>query len=184
MTAHALKGDRERCLASGMDAYVAKPLQPAALNRVIEELMAARPSNAPDAAEASVSIQEAAPTAQPDPPAAMPFDYDSALERVEGDHALLMNMLGLYLDSSVKLTALIQDTLRSQDARGLERAAHTVKGAVGTLSAQRAFDAALRLEHSAKAADFNQAGEAWTALERELAALRASIESLVKQEKS
>lgn len=184
MTAHALKGDRERYLASGMDAYVAKPLQPAALHKVVEEVVAAhRPEGERgDAPRPSDSMpQPAAPPAQEDPTAPA-FDYDSALERVEGDRALLMNMLGLYLDSSVKLIGLIQDTLRNQDARGLERAAHTIKGAVGTLSAQKAFDAALRLEQCAKTGDFIEAREAWTSLERELQILRASIERLVKQE--
>jgi PAS domain S-box-containing protein len=182
MTAHALKGDRERCLESGMDAYIAKPLQPAMLNKVIDEVMSSRTAGGsrPPTAPSDSPPGDAAKVANPTP-LAPAFDYDSALERVEGDHELLMNMLGLYLDSSVRLTTLIQETLRSQDARGLERAAHTVKGAVGTLSAQKAFDAALRLEHCAKVGDFGQAREAWSALEQELQLLRASIESLVKQ---
>ncbi len=184
MTAHALKGDRERCLEAGMDAYISKPLQPAALHKVIEDLMAThRPEGERGVSPvASDSTPGTAPTTAQDGPTALAFDYDSALERVEGDRALLMNMLGLYLDSSVKLTALIQDTLRNQDVRGLERAAHTVKGAVGTLSAQKAFDAALRLEQCAKAGDLGQAGRAWASLEEELAVLRASIERLVNQE--
>ncbi|TKB78517.1 MAG: response regulator, partial [Nitrospira sp.] len=172
MTAHALKGDRERCLAAGMDAYVAKPLQPAELTKVMADLMPSRPAAPP--------LPSAAPAPEAD--RATAFDYESALGRVEGDRALLVDMLNLYLDSSVKLTALIQDTLRSQDARGLERAAHTVKGAVGTLSAQKAFEAAVRLEECAKARDFRQAGEAWSTLEQELQCLRHAIDSLMKQE--
>ena len=182
MTAHALKGDRERCLEAGMDAYVAKPLQPAELNKVIDAILPSRSANpAPQAAP----VEAASPPPPQKPGGASPaaaFDYESALERVEGDRELLLNMLGLYLESSVKLTALIHDTMRNQDARGLERAAHTVKGAVGTLSAQRAFDAAHNLETAAKSGDFDQARQAWTALDGELHALRASIERLVKQE--
>ncbi|MBI5855156.1 MAG: response regulator [Nitrospirae bacterium] len=172
MTAHALKGDRERCLEAGMDAYVAKPLQPAELTKVIADLMPSRPAAPP--------LPSAAPAPEAD--RATAFDYESALGRVEGDRALLVDMLNLYLDSSVKLTALIQETLRSQDARGLERAAHTVKGAVGTLSAQKAFDAAVRLEECARASDFRQAGEAWSALEQELQRLCSAIHPLVRQE--
>ena len=182
MTAHALKGDRERCLEAEMDSYIAKPLQPATLQKVIEDVMVDRQ---PIGGGLSAARSDAAPTATATPsakPVGPAFDYEAALERVEGDRELLINMLGLYLDSSVKLTAVIQETLRNHDARGLERAAHTIKGAVGTLSAQKAFDAAVRLENSAKAGDLKQAGQAWASLEQELQALRASIEQLVKQE--
>ncbi len=85
MTAHALKGDRERCLEAGMDGYVTKPLRPQELFRVLEGL-----APATDEAEATPPPR---PTALDDA-----FDLAAALDRMDGDVELLKELAGLFLD--------------------------------------------------------------------------------------
>src|SRR5262249_19807802 len=90
MTAHALKGDRERCLSAGMDAYVSKPLRPDELFRVLEGLMPAA---------ADVDHAAAAPDAPP------PFDLPEALERVDGDMNLMSELARLFLSECAERMA-------------------------------------------------------------------------------
>src|SRR5262249_55598040 len=96
MTAHAMKGDRERCLASGMDSYVSKPLRPQELFDVLEHLVPAAPAQ-PIAAEASAR-----------PPA---VDLAKASGRLGGDVELLKELAGLFLDECPKWMAQIHQAI-------------------------------------------------------------------------
>ena len=90
MTAHAMKGDRERCLEAGMDGYVSKPVQPAELLRVIkshqpESQAIIHPAPVSQAADAGGHVGLAV------------FDRQSALDRVDGDETILSEVIGLFL---------------------------------------------------------------------------------------
>jgi signal transduction histidine kinase/CheY-like chemotaxis protein/HPt (histidine-containing phosphotransfer) domain-containing protein len=109
MTAHAMKGDRERCLEAGMDGYVSKPIQAAELWKVIDQ-----------AVEASRSKSENFP----------PF-LSTVLNRFDGETDLVRELLGLFLEDYPNHLAEIRDAASAGDASRLHRAAHTLKGALG-----------------------------------------------------
>jgi PAS domain S-box-containing protein len=162
MTAHALKGDRERCLAAGMDAYVTKPLRPRELFEVLEGL--------PVAAVAAAGAAAAGPAA---PPAA--FDRAAALERVDGDVELLKELVGLFLDECPQRMAEVREAVAERDATRLQHAAHTLKGSVGNFGAREAFEAARRLEAIGRDQNWTQADEAWAALEAAIDRLKPAM---------
>ncbi|HEX3872098.1 MAG TPA: response regulator, partial [Pirellulales bacterium] len=121
MTAHAMKGDREQCMASGMDGYVTKPLQPLELFEVVERLGACgngRP--------------ETTPSAEP------VLDEEVALSRVDGDRELLNELVGIFLRESAQWIAEARQAIETSDLARLHRAAHTVRGAAGNLGLKAA----------------------------------------------
>ena len=148
MTAHALKGDRERCVAAGMDGYVAKPLDPAELLRVLE-LVVAPGSGA--AAETNADAREA-------------FDKSAALARI-GDEELLGKLVELFLDECPKGLGEIRQGITRRDAQGVERAAHNLRGAAAVFSASAACRAAERLEVIGREQSWAEAEPALRALE-------------------
>jgi HPt (histidine-containing phosphotransfer) domain-containing protein len=159
MTAHALKGDRERCLAAGMDGYVTKPLRPQELFEVLEGLPAA-----------SVAGAAAGSTAEP-----VVFDRDAALERTDGDVDLMKELVGLFLDECPQRMAEIREALILRDVTKLRQAAHTLKGSVGIFGARETFDGARRLETVAQEQDWEHAEEAWAALEAAIERLKPAM---------
>ena len=161
MTAHAMKGDRERCLAAGMDAYVAKPMKAAQLLRAIDSV---RPS--PDPA-----LRE--DTATSDSSSA--FDLSSALENVGDDMALLRKLAGAFLEESVSLMDAVRDAISTGKPEDLCRAAHTLKGAVGVFGPTGAEGLALELEAMGRAGDLGRAEETYAQLEKEIESIRRSL---------
>ena len=162
MTAHAMKGDRERCLDAGMDGYVAKPIKIAELFETIESMV-------------STSIEAEADTLHDDV-----IDMDEVIERVDGDVELLSEMVELFLDDCPRLLSQIRESIAHHDNKLLERNAHIIKGAVGNFSAAPAFEAAYRLEEMGRDGDISHAEEAYTTLEGELERLEPTLMTLRK----
>jgi len=156
LTAHAMKGDRERCLQGGMDGYVAKPIQARELYQAIAELLPA----------ALVERVDDAP---------MVLDRGEALGHVGGDPELLRELIEVFLQDCPRMTREAREALQSGDALKLKRAAHSLKGAVGILGGKAAFDAALRLETIARQGDLSQAEAAWQILQRALEQLQQAL---------
>jgi CheY-like chemotaxis protein len=168
MTAHAMKGDRERCLAAGMDGYVAKPIQDDELWAEVRRAM--KPEAAP-APAAPPKARQAAPTGS--------IDEAAALARVGGNAETLRQLVALFHQDCPTLAADIAAAVRDKNARKLQLAAHTLKGMVAFFAAERATEAALTLERLGAQGDLTGAEELVGVLSRELNDLTPALKSLL-----
>jgi CheY-like chemotaxis protein len=170
MTAHAMKGDRERCLETGMDGYVSKPLQPSELFETVESLAL---SGNGKGERPSVTTHVPEDAAQPTEPA---FDRSKALKIVGGDAELLLEIIATFLDESPRMMAQIREAIDAKDPKTLQRAAHTIKGAASALSAAAVCEAAQALELMGRAGGFSGSVEAYAHLEKVLATLELQLQ--------
>jgi PAS domain S-box-containing protein len=164
MTAHAMRGDKERCLASGMDGYISKPIHPDGMFAEIERCLAATGGSKP------MTENSKEPEEQ--------IDRVSLLERVEGDQELLTEMIHLFQEDAPNLLTSMRDALQRGDMALLERSAHSLKGAVSNLSAKATAAAALLLENDAKNKDATAAKESLAEVERAVKHLLPALAEL------
>jgi two-component system sensor histidine kinase/response regulator len=162
-----MKGDRERCLESGMDGYVSKPIQAAELHQTIAEVYARfAPAQAPD---------RPVETFPPAVTAELPFDPASSLALVEDDQALLVEIIELFLDESPRLMTTIQHTCATGESAELMRAAHTLKGMAGNFGAPKVVALAFELELSGKNGRLDNALPLCETLDQELTRLQEAL---------
>jgi CheY-like chemotaxis protein/HPt (histidine-containing phosphotransfer) domain-containing protein len=179
MTANAMKGDRERCLAVGMDDYLSKPISADLLLQLVERVQWKTRASGGDVRRWS---SDARAEAVECPVAADPqvFDYVAALGRFQNDHEMLRELIATFLEQCPLLMAQISTATADQDAVALERAAHTLRGSADALSGPGVARAALRLEQLGRegaADDFDLAiGELREEVERLTAALSDSAQ--------
>jgi two-component system sensor histidine kinase/response regulator len=162
MTAHALKGDRERCLAAGMDAYVSKPVHFEELLHVMAKLVPGVAAEAP-----------------PAPPAEKLFDEAALMDNLHDDPAFLKEIVDLFLVTYPGLLAKIKDGIVRQDARAIQLAAHTLKGSVGSLQSPAAQAAAMKVEMIGQSGELKEAPQSYQALEQVLDRLKPVLLALV-----
>jgi HPt (histidine-containing phosphotransfer) domain-containing protein len=161
-----MKGDREQCLAAGMDGYVAKPVQAQELYAVISRLTPTAADAKPDA----------------DAAAAQEFNLETMRSRLGGDMELLREFVQLFRERCPEMLAEIQAAVAQADAEQLMRAAHTFKGTVCYLSTAAA-EAADRLETMGQLGDLTTASETFHRLVEEVNRLQPSLARLSSSEK-
>jgi PAS domain S-box-containing protein len=165
LTAHTMDGDRERCLAVGMDAYISKPISTKDFMSAIRRLV-----------PAGVGEEITDNPAEPQPQL---LDTRDLMARFDGDTELLQEAAQIFRQSYPKLLAELSTAVKRGDARSVERAAHTIKGSAGNFGGVAAVEAALRLERMARSRDLRHAAEACVMLECEIERLMPAIMELV-----
>ncbi len=171
LTASAMTGDRERCLAAGMDDYIAKPLDQEKLLALIDGLGPPEPLSPP------------AGRADERPASGRLFDRDRTLELCNDDPELAREIVDLLLATAAELQAGLEDALGSADAEAFERRAHALKGAAANVGSQRIEATALKLMQIGADGELAAAPALLAELEKdlgrlasELAAFRAGLE--------
>jgi two-component system sensor histidine kinase/response regulator len=153
MTAHAMKGDRERCIEAGMDGYVSKPIHPDILYQTIDDLF-----NKPIATTNAEGAKEGNEMNAF-------LDENALLARYDDDVDLIKEIAELFISDLPTRMSEIKKAITDRDARGLQLAAHSLKGSVGNFNASQAFAAAQALESAGRDGDLSEVEDSLSDLE-------------------
>jgi CheY-like chemotaxis protein len=174
MTAHAMKGDRERCLAAGMDEYVAKPIQ---AERLYEVVQIATGRNDADVSPDIVSA--------PVPGSSIDLDgqdvigFELALSRLGGDQDLMKEAATMFLNAYPSLLSDVRSAFIAREADLLELSSHTLKGSISNFGAVNACNLAFKLELMGRDGRLDYDDTLVTELELEVERVAAAIADLV-----
>jgi len=166
MTAHAMSGDRDRCLVAGMDSYVSKPLRPQHLLATIDQVFAARAGDEPKTAE-ELEVSEPAQ-----------IDRSALLASFGDDPTLLREVIDVFLADAPKQLAALEAAVARRDSLAIASSAHAIKGSVGLFSTSGAYEAAQRLEQVARSGAVDSADAMRDELRREVARVEQALRLL------
>jgi len=164
LTAHAMKGDEERCLAAGMDGYLSKPIRQQDLDRILDSYF---PGLREPSASELIKVH-------------MPADFvDEAmlLDRVGGDRAFLSELTELFRIEYPRQLAYARQALAEENSDGVMRAAHTLRGVLANLAATGPSETGATLEEIGNSGDLSMAGSTLDRLEEELQNVLRTLES-------
>jgi PAS domain S-box-containing protein len=170
MTAHAMQGDRERCLEAGMDGYLAKPLDPKTFLQTVEGTV-----SSPAVDQRGGDTAESKGTA---------LDGPALLARFGSDGKLVRALVRTFAEDCPEMMARIRKALTARDAPALADAAHALKGSVGNFGATGAFETARDIEKEARQGKLDATWEMYATLEDEIALLLPALQAVREQRKS
>jgi len=163
LTAHAGSADREKCLASGMDRYLAKPIRSHDLFVLIAELTGGSTTTHSSYGDDSGSEM------------GKEVDWNHAFETVGGDKRLLKELITVFLDEQSKMLADIRRAVESSHAKELRLSAHSIKGALTHLGAMKAAHIAFQLETMGQNKELAEAGRMLEVFQKSLKLLTREL---------
>jgi PAS domain S-box-containing protein len=157
ITAHAIKGDRDKCIAAGMDEYVSKPIDSKKLFAAIEAVLKIPRTITGFHQEVNITKTPEATAAQPGISAAdlagkdstVPVDIEIMKNKLDGDEEIIAEVITILKEDIPKSNSRFQVALDRADLTEIARIAHGIKGVVGSLGAAKAYQAATELEFAA-----------------------------------
>ena len=204
MTAHAMRGDRERCLAAGMTSYISKPIDANQLVKLVErvsrdfrysrsswiplphtrsiiQLMEAPQSPDRDTSQASSGSAPAQPTTKntglADSRREPPvLNVAGALARLGGDQGLLRDMAQFFLEDTGKLLEDLESGLQTGELERAKRHAHSLKGLAANFNAETCVNTAFAIEEACSSGDSNTAKILLPTLKSEISRLVDALE--------
>jgi two-component system sensor histidine kinase/response regulator len=168
LTAHAMKGDRELCLATGMDEYVSKPISPDTLHNAIHTLSSSKPHGTPNY-ETDESIFPS-------------IDKQEFLKAFEHDRNFLKEIVDMFVSDYPAMIVSIREALKTRDASTLQRTAHSLKGMLRNFQAEAEAQKALNLEEMGRKGEFKNGDQVCDALVGELASLEKTLLDVIKED--
>jgi CheY-like chemotaxis protein/HPt (histidine-containing phosphotransfer) domain-containing protein len=197
MTAHALQGDRERCLEAGMNDYLSKPINPPALVEVLNRWLPGEPrqgevkydktsgsdqtSNPLQKVESKEKQIPSHVETEATPPV---FNKAALLERLMGDEDLAHIIITGYLDDMPLQIQALKDFLEKGDAIGAERQSHTIKGASANIGGEALRALALEMEMNGKKGDLSAIRNCMKELELRFECLREVLKKEILVDKA
>jgi CheY-like chemotaxis protein len=165
VTAHAMKGDRDRCLAAGMDGYLAKPLRAKDLEAELARVLG--PGEGP---------------AGDPPPGPGILDRDGLLARVDGDRELLRELAAIFAEEAPLQLAAIRQAVWTGDPAAVAWTAHALTGCASNVGGLIVAELSGRLEQQGSAKDLQGARELYELLAAAMTSLRGELEALCREE--
>jgi CheY-like chemotaxis protein len=164
MTAYATEGDRERCLAAGMDDYVSKPISAGKLFKTIDALIAPDDAVQPTDEKKGCSLNE-----------------DGLIKLFENDHNLFKELVEIFVDDYPQMLTALRKSLKTTDAKTFSRTAHSLKGMLRNFQAEVAADTAFDLEKKGKQGELDGADKIVENLAGQLDEMAKKLKAFVKK---